>query len=201
VAFQEVVNGSQKSPSADYARAQLAKIRFSRGSCEEAIELWKGLAELKRKEWGLDVALQRTVFLAGVQALKTHQYQQAASFLVESYFNQKEPHCAGLLTYALVRAGQEALGRSEYEAGRRFLQEAVLNGCQDSTIAYELARANKHLGRVPRAREALQKIARPDGDTFFQLGLLSLEDKRPAQAEEEFARAWVENPEHYPDGY
>src|SRR5439155_9580358 len=49
VAFQEVVNCSEKSPSVDHARAELAKIRFSRGLSEEAIELWKGLDEFKRK--------------------------------------------------------------------------------------------------------------------------------------------------------
>jgi tetratricopeptide (TPR) repeat protein len=201
VAFQEVINCPEKSPSADYARAQLARIRFSRGSNEEAIELWKGLSESKRTEWGLDVALQRAVFLAAVQALKLQRYEQAAGFLRESCLDKKDSGHSALLSYTLVKAGQEALGRCEYETARRFLQEAILNGCEDSTVGYRLGRAYKQLGRIPRAREALQKIARPDADTFFQLGLLSLEEKRLIQAEEEFARAWAENPEHYPAGY
>src|SRR5439155_4536316 len=78
VEFQQVVDGGKESASADHARALLANIRFSRGSYEEAIELWKGLDNSKCKEWRLDPVLRQTVFLAAVQALKSHRYEPAA---------------------------------------------------------------------------------------------------------------------------
>jgi Flp pilus assembly protein TadD len=201
VELQRVVDSSETFPSADLARAYLAKLRFARHSEEEAINLWKTLDESKRREWDLDGTLERTVFLAAVQALKSNQYEQAAKFLREVCLDRKESNCSALLAYALAEAGKGALQRSDYEAAKRFLQEAILNGCDQSMIAYDLARAFKHLGRLSNAREALQKIANPDAVTFFHLGLLSLEEKRLSQAEADFARAWTTNSELYPAAY
>jgi tetratricopeptide (TPR) repeat protein len=201
VEFQQVVEGPEKSPSADLARAQLANIRFSRGSYEEAIELWKGLQDSKRDEWRLDEVLRRTVFLAAVQALKSHRYEQAAKHLRELRLGGQDDRSSNLLTYALVQAGRESLQRSEFEGAKRFLQEAIVNGCQASTVAYDLAEAYKHLGQPSKAREALQRIASPDARTICQSGLLGLEEKKLAQAEQDFARTWCEDPGLYAAGY
>jgi tetratricopeptide (TPR) repeat protein len=201
VELQQVVDSKEEFPSADHARAQLANIRFARGFDEEAIELWKALKKSKRMEWGLEETLQRTIFLAAVKALKTNRYEQAVKLLRELRLNGEASNSSALLAYALVKAGQEAIQQSDYEAGKRFLQEAIINGSKDSVVAYDLARAFKHLGRLSNAREALQKIANPDAVTFFHLGLLSLEENRLAQAEAEFARTWAESPGLYPAAY
>ena len=72
----------------------------------------------------------------------------------------------------------------------RFLDQALHAGCSEPQVAYLLALAHKRLGRPAEARAALRKIPRPDANVLVQMGLLSLRENQPAQAEQEFARAW-----------
>src|SRR5262249_2105666 len=50
-------------------------------------------------------------------------------------------------------------------------------------------------------RRVLQNVARTDSGIAFQVGLLSLEEKRLSQAEEDFARAWAAKPDCFEAGY
>lgn len=76
-----------------------------------------------------------------------------------------------------------------WEAAAQALGRAVQAGSQDAGVLMMLALANKRLEKIPEARQALRKIARPDADVFLQMGLLSLCEGQPAQAETEFTRA------------
>jgi tetratricopeptide (TPR) repeat protein len=53
------------------------------------------------------------------------------------------------------------------------------------------------MNKVAEARNALRKIAKPDANTVLQMGLLSLQEKQLAQAEQEFSRAWQMDPASY----
>ncbi len=78
-----------------------------------------------------------------------------------------------------------------------FLERALQAGRPDPEVAYLLALAYKRQGKTAEARDALRKIARPDAAVWLQLGLLSLKEKQPAQAEGEFARAFEADPASY----
>jgi tetratricopeptide (TPR) repeat protein len=77
-----------------------------------------------------------------------------------------------------------------FDAAARVLDRAIQAGCQDPNVYYLLALAYKRRGRTAEARAALRKIARPDANVIFQMGLLSLQEQNLAQAEGEFLRAW-----------
>lgn len=86
---------------------------------------------------------------------------------------------------------------SQDEAAARFLEQALKAGPADPQVAYLLALAYKRQGKTADARQALRKIARPDANVWLQMGLLSLREQQPAQAEQEFARAWEADPGCY----
>lgn len=76
-----------------------------------------------------------------------------------------------------------------WEAAAQALGRAVQAGSQDPGLFMMLALAQKRLERIPEARQALRKIARPDADVFLQMGLLSGREGQFAQAEAEFTQA------------
>ncbi|HEV2948429.1 MAG TPA: tetratricopeptide repeat protein [Gemmataceae bacterium] len=202
ILLQRVAESSWQPPSADHARAQLAKIRFSRDSFEDAIQSWKEIQETRRKDWHLDKVLEETLFLAGVQALKTNRLEPAVGFLREAArTNQADVKYHRLEKYALVQAGRNLLMKSDYESAASFFEKAVMKDWSDPAVAVDLARAYKHQGLTAKARRILQNVARTDSGIAFQAGLLSLEEKRLSQAEEDFARAWAEKPNCFEAGY
>jgi Flp pilus assembly protein TadD len=87
------------------------------------------------------------------------------------------------------------------EAAAVLLEKAVQAGCADANVHYLLALAYKRLGRPADARAALRRIAPPDANVVLQLGLLSLQESNPAQAEGEFAWAWEMDPSLYAAGH
>src|SRR5712691_131844 len=90
---------------------------------------------------------------------------------------------------------------SRFDTAARLLEQACQAGSEDPHVAYLLAMACKRQGRLAEARAALQKIAQPDANVLLQLGLLSLREQQPAQASQEFARAWQLDPASYDAGY
>jgi tetratricopeptide (TPR) repeat protein len=88
----------------------------------------------------------------------------------------------------------ETVDPSRHEAAVQLLEKAVQAGCQGPEAAYLLALAYKRQGKTTEARAALRKITKPDANVFLQMGLLSLREGQPAQAEQEFARAWQMSP-------
>jgi Flp pilus assembly protein TadD len=87
------------------------------------------------------------------------------------------------------------------EAAAELLEKAARASGQDANVHYLLAMAHKRQGKTAEARAALRKIARPDANVLLQLGLLSLQERQLAQAEEEFASAWQMDPACYPAGH
>jgi tetratricopeptide (TPR) repeat protein len=202
VELQRIVESTNPSPSVDHARAHLARIRFSRGSLEEAIRLWREMDDTHRHNWQIDEVVQRTTFLAGLQLLKAGQYDRATGFLRDlSRSKGDDPGLSALLTHALVEAGRSCLSQSDYTSAAHFLEEAISRGNPDSKAVFDLALVYKHFGNISESRRVLQNYAYSDSGKFFQLGLLSLAENRLAQAEKEFGQAWSENPTLYQAGY
>jgi Flp pilus assembly protein TadD len=90
---------------------------------------------------------------------------------------------------------------SHFAEAARFLEQAFQAGGNNPEVAYLLGLAYKRQDKMAEARAAFRKIANPDANVWLQLGLLSLEEKQYAQAEEEFGRAWQADSGSYEAGY
>src|SRR5262245_33433385 len=64
-----------------------------------------------------------------------------------------------------------------------------------------LAEAYRRQDKPAQARDALRKIVRPDARVFLQMGLLSVQEGQLSQAEQEFSRAWHEEPTWFDAGH
>jgi hypothetical protein len=108
-AFRQVAKASD-SPSAGHAQAVLGAIRYHEGAFEEAVHWWKALDAERRKAWGFDEPLQRTMFLAALTAYQAGRYEQAADRLREAgRLGLRDRRLGPLLTLSLVKAGQKLL--------------------------------------------------------------------------------------------
>ncbi|MCI0459348.1 MAG: tetratricopeptide repeat protein [Gemmataceae bacterium] len=108
-AFRSVARAAD-SPSASHAQALLGTIRFHDGAFEEAIHWWKSLPADRRKAWGFDDPLQKTMFMAALTAFQAGRYEQAAERLREAgKLGLRDRRIGPLLTLSLVKAGQKLL--------------------------------------------------------------------------------------------
>ncbi len=108
-AFRQVAKVGD-SPSAGHAQAILGAIRFHEGAYEEAVHWWKSLDAERRKAWGFDEPLHKTMFLAALTAYQAGRYEQAAEKLREAgRLGLRDRRLGSLLTLALVKAGQRLL--------------------------------------------------------------------------------------------
>ena len=154
--------------------------------------------------WSLDDPLRQTVLLAGLKALKEERFEQAADrFREAGKFGLRDRRLGGLITLAVVKAGQRLLYStpSRCEQAAALLDKAVQGSNPDPQLAYMLALAYKRQGKTNEARAAFRKIARPDANVLLQLGLLSLAENNIAQAEGEFVQAWSMDGSCYEIGY
>jgi tetratricopeptide (TPR) repeat protein len=211
----EQVAAEAKSPSADFARALLGSINLSRGFYEDAIHWWEALAPDRRAAWQIDEPLRATVFLSGLLALADGQFEHAAArFREAGRFGLRERRLGALLVLALVKEAQGLLGddcvglceERPAEAGpvaplvaaARLLEQAQNAGCRDPNVAYLLGLAYKRQDKLRETRAAFRKVSPSDANVLLQMGLLSLREKRYAQAEQEFAAAWQLDQASYP---
>ncbi len=104
------VAAAEKGPSAPYARALLGQLSFARGAYDDSIKWWTTLDAQRRAEWHLDDVLRQTVLLSGLLAYEGKRYEQAADrFREAGKLGLRERRLGGLLTLALVKAGQRLL--------------------------------------------------------------------------------------------
>lgn len=98
------------SPSVMYARALLGQLLYQKGQYDEAIQQWSGVAPACRARWGLDEPLRHMVLLAGLQSMQDQRYEQAADrFREAGRLGLRDRRIGGLITLALVKAGQRLL--------------------------------------------------------------------------------------------
>ena len=85
-------------------------------AADEAVQAWQALDAQRRAAWKLAEPLQRTLFVAGLQALGKGQYEQAVDkFREAGKAGLREKSLGSLIHYALVKAGQQLL--DEKDAG------------------------------------------------------------------------------------
>ncbi len=90
---------------------------------------------------------------------------------------------------------------ASYQAAAQLLEKAIQGGPNDPNMLYMLALACKRQGKLADARAALRKVNRPDAAVFLQMGLLSLRENQPEQAEQELTRAWGLDSTSFAIGY
>ena len=107
--FRKVADQSA-SPSSVYAKAILGKLHSEKGDIDEAVACWAGLDPKWRVRWGLDEPLRQSVFLSGLVALDDRRFEFAADRFKEAgKLGLRERRLGGLITLALVKAGQRLL--------------------------------------------------------------------------------------------
>jgi tetratricopeptide (TPR) repeat protein len=107
--FTKVAN-NEKAAAAPLARALLGKLSYDRSAYEDTIKWWTGLDPKARAGWALDEPLRQMVFLAGLTALQTGQFEIAAErFREAGKLGLREKRLGGLINLALIKAGQKLL--------------------------------------------------------------------------------------------
>jgi tetratricopeptide (TPR) repeat protein len=111
------VASNDKSPSAMCARALLGQLNWQRGDHDESIRWWSMIDPATRSRWGLDEPLRQTVLVSGLTALQEERFEEAAERFRESgKLGLRDRRLGGLITLALVKAGQSLLYAQEQSA-------------------------------------------------------------------------------------
>ncbi len=107
--FTRVAN-NDRAVAAPLARALLGKLSYDRGAYEDTIKWWNALDAKSRAGWSLDEPLRRMVFLAGLTALQTGQFESAAErFREAGKLGLRERSLGGLINLAQIKAAQKLL--------------------------------------------------------------------------------------------
>lgn len=196
--------------SVESAQALLGRVRFQAGDYEDAVQWWQQIPQSRRAGWQLEPAFLASVFLSGLTAYRQGRFEEAVlRFRDSGRLGFRDRRIGPLMQLGLFKAGQQLLfppGENHEldhvpEKAAGLLEKCLQVGCKDPQAAYLLAQAYQRQGRVREAREALSKIAAPDAGVFLQRGLLALQEKQLAVAEEEFARARQLDPAGFSAGY
>jgi Flp pilus assembly protein TadD len=89
---------------------------------------------------------------------------------------------------------------ADWQPAANYLEQAAKVGLKDANASYLLGLAHRRRGEIDEARAALRRINPPDPDVWLQLGLLSVNERQLAQAEQEFAQAWQLNGKSFAAG-
>ncbi len=110
IALLKPVASDTSAPSVMYARALLGQLCYQKGAYDEAIQHWSHIDPAARARWGLDEPLRHTVLLAGLSAMQGQKFEQAADrFREAGRLGLRDKRLGGLVTLALVKAGQRLL--------------------------------------------------------------------------------------------
>jgi tetratricopeptide (TPR) repeat protein len=116
----------ERSPSAVYARALLGQVSLARGAYDDAVRWWSAVDAPVREKWGLAEPLRQSVLLSGLLALQQGRYEPAAERLREAAkFGLRDRRLPGLITLALVKAGQKLLYEGVRGQGPWVRDEAI----------------------------------------------------------------------------
>jgi tetratricopeptide (TPR) repeat protein len=103
-----------ESPSADHARAALARLCFLQGDYENAVRWWQEIDARRRADWKLEEPLCQTVLLAGLTAHQDGRHEQAAErFREAGRLGMRDRQLGASLVLSLIKAGQQLLYAKE----------------------------------------------------------------------------------------
>jgi tetratricopeptide (TPR) repeat protein len=110
-AFQALQQAAAATgPSAELARGLLGRVAFQKGAYSETVRWWSGLPAERQAEWNITEPLRQTILLAGLVALKTGQYEQAAErFREAGKLGLRDRRLGPLIGLSLFKAGQRLL--------------------------------------------------------------------------------------------
>jgi tetratricopeptide (TPR) repeat protein len=176
---------------------------FQAGQFDQAAERLREARRLGHR----DPRLGALLTLALVKAGQQHLYRNGA---IPTGAAGEPPTAPAGLKDTQVPKGKQAeaadygpADTARFETAARLLDQALQAGCKDPAVIYLLAMAHKRRGNVREARNALRRIEPADGNVWLQLGVLSRREVKGSmtqplqQAEQEFARAWQEDPTSY----
>lgn len=182
------------TPCADQARAWLGRVRWEQGAYVDTARLWHDITPEKRRAWGLDAVLPGVTFLAGVQSLRAAEAGKAAHWLSRAReLGWPEPKLPSLQERAVIHAAHDELRvhvKAPLAALAPLLEKTTRSrGAGQWPAALLLAIVYRRQEKLAEAREVLRRPGAPTPDALRQLGLIALQDRQPAFAEEAFARA------------
>jgi tetratricopeptide (TPR) repeat protein len=97
-------------PSRGIAHALAGHLYDQQQNYNAVLRHWKAIDPACRARWGLEEPLRRMVFLGGLAALQQGNYEEAAEqFREAGKLGLRERRLGGLITLALVKAGQKLL--------------------------------------------------------------------------------------------
>jgi tetratricopeptide (TPR) repeat protein len=169
--------------AADHAVALRGQAAWRGGDFGEAMRCWQGLPDARLKTWNLATLMGGTAFLAGLQALRTGNAEEAATWLRQAVrLGYVDPRLESLLTIASTRAGTGSHGVD-------LLEQAIEAGGTRTELSRHLARAYRRAGRIADARRLLDRAPANDASLALERGLLALAEGQIVPAEKAFAAA------------
>jgi tetratricopeptide (TPR) repeat protein len=106
----ESVTSDESAASRQLAHALAGHLHEQQQRYEDTIRHWSAIDASTRARWGLEEPLRVMVFLGGLAALDSGRYEQAAErFREAGKLGLRERRLGGLITLALVKAGQKLL--------------------------------------------------------------------------------------------
>jgi Flp pilus assembly protein TadD len=181
-----------KGVAADHAAALRGQAAWRAGDFAEALRCWQGLPAARLKTWNLATLIGGTAFLAGVQALRAGNAEEAARWLRQAArLKHQDPRLESLLSAASAAAGS----RSDAGRGVELLEQAIEAGGPRPELVGPLARAHRRAGRLRDARRLLDCASADEPTLALERGLLALAEGQLLIAEKAFAAAAAHDPE------
>lgn len=161
------------------------------GDYVEALRCWQTLPDGRLKTWNLATVIGGTAFLAGVQALRAGDAEDACRWLRKAAeVGHPDPRLESLLAAACAGAGT----RAGDHRGIELLEQAAEAGGPRPEIVRRLARGYRRAGRLADARRLLDTVLADDASLDLERGLLLLAEGHPVPAERAFATAFDHDP-------
>jgi tetratricopeptide (TPR) repeat protein len=175
----------------DHAFALRGQAAWRGGDYAEALRCWEGLPAARLKTWNLATLIGGTAFLAGVQALRANEPEEAARWLRQAaQLGHADPRLESLLSVASAQAGV----RSDANRGVALLEQALEAGGPRPEFVRQLARAYRHAGRIADARRLLDIAPADETLLAFERGLLLVAEGQLAAAEQALSTALAYDP-------
>jgi tetratricopeptide (TPR) repeat protein len=172
----------------EHAVALRGQAAWRGGDYVEALRCWQSLPPARLKTWNLATLVGGTAFMAGIQALRAGDPEDAARWLRQAAkVGHADDRLGALLTTACARVG----ATSADDRSIVLLEKALEAGGPRSEVVRFLARGYRKAGRLADARRLLDRVLTDDPSLDLERGQLFLAEGHLVPAEKAFAAAWA----------